>query len=177
MNKISRTIRIKVYKFAGLSKEVQREVLEEYRYCHVHSKWWDYVYEDANNIGLKIIGFDIERENFCEGEFTLSACEVVANIFRDHGEDCGTYKTADKFMNKWQPIFYEYMDEESEKYESSESEIELMELEDNFLKSILEGYHIMLSNEYKHLTSDEFIENMFEDNEYEFYEGGTLYTQ
>ena len=77
-------------------------------------------------------------------------------------------------MEEWQPIFNNYMDETHEDYESSNNEDKLIDMENEFLKSLLEDYSIMLQNEYEYLTSEEAIIETIEANEYEFTQAGKL---
>ncbi len=169
-----RTIRTKVYKFKELTEEGQQKAIENLYDINVDFEWWESTYEDAERIGLKITGFDLDGNRHANGEFKLAANEVAANIFGDHGKDCETFKTATKFMEDWQPVFDSYMDETSEKYESREAEDELQELEDEFLKSLLEDYSIMLQKESEYLQSKEVIIETIEANDYEFYANGKL---
>lgn len=164
-----RTIRTKVYKFNELTEQGKQLAIENLYDINVYYDWWQFIYEDAENIGLKIEGFDIGRGNYVKGQFTLAANEVAANIFRDHGEMCETYKTAQSFMEVWQPIFDQYMI-----HEGYELENELQDLENDFLQSLCEDYRIILSNEYDYLTSKEAIIETIETNEYEFYSNGKL---
>lgn len=170
-----RTIRTKVYKFDELSEDAKQKAIEEFCNINVDYEWWDSVYYDAENIGLKITGFDIDRGSYCNGEFNLAAPEVAANIIREHGDMCETYKTASSFIEEWQPVFNNYMDENSEDYESRDSEDKLLELETEFLNSLLEDYRIILQNEYEYLTSEESIIETIQINEYEFKADGTLF--
>lgn len=170
-----KTKTINIYSFNELSEEAKQKAIEKFYDINVSHDWWELTYEDAKNIGLKINSFDLERNRHAKGEFIYSASEVAANILKEHGENCETYKTAENFLKEWQPIFYDYMNEESENYESSESEEQLLELESNFLESLLEDYSIMLQNECEYLTSEEAIIEAIEGNEYEFTEDGTIY--
>lgn len=163
-----RTIRIKLYKFSELSESAKQKAIENLSDINVDYNWWTSTYEDAKNIGLKITSFDLDRNRNAKGEFSLSAAEVAQNIISNHGEMCETYKTAEKFLEEWQPIFNEYMDEQSKKYESSEAEDELQDIEDDFLKSLLEDYSIILQNECEYLQSEDAIIETIEANEYEF---------
>ena len=81
-----RTIRTKVYKFSELSDKAKQKAIEKFYDINVDYDWWESVYEDAKNIGLKITGFDIDRASYCNGDFILSACEVAQNISNKHGE-------------------------------------------------------------------------------------------
>lgn len=167
--------KVTVYKFKELSPEVQQKVIEKKWDINVSFEWWNSTYEDAKNIGLEITEFDLDRANFCRGTFLLSANEVAQNILNEHGENCETFKTATKFMAEWEPIFAEYMDENSENYESKDSEGKLQDLESDFLNDICEDYKTILKNEYKYLTSKEAIIETIEANDYQFLEDGTQF--
>lgn len=166
---------VKIYTFAELSEEAKEKAIADLYDINVGHNWWEFTYQDAEDIGLKITSFDLDRNRHAKGEFTLSANEVAANIMQKHGEECETYKTAEKFMMEWKPVFCEYMDESSERYESGESEMQLMELEDDFLNDLLEEYSDILQREYEWLTSSESIIETIEANEYEFLIDGTIY--
>jgi hypothetical protein len=164
---------ITTYSFAELSKEAQQTALSDLQDINVDYDWWESVYDDAENIGAKITSFDMDR--YCNMEFIDSAIAIAENILKEHGENCPTFKTAQKFMAAWQPIFNDYMDETSKNYESSESEDEMLELDNVFKQSLEEDYRIMLSKEYEYLTSDEAIKETIEANDYEFLSTGKMY--
>ena len=170
-----RTVRTKIYKFEELSKDAQQNAISNMWDINVDHDWWQSTYDDASNIGLKITSFNLDRNRNATGEFSLSACEVAQNVFNEHGEDCETYKTAQKFIEVWQPIFDDYMDENSENYESQELENELQQLEDNFLNELVEDYSILLQNESEYLQSDEAIKETILANDYEFTKDGNQF--
>lgn len=165
---------ITVYSYSELSPEAQKKAISNLSDINVDSDWWDATYSDANEIGLKITGFDIDRGSYVKGEFTLSACEVAQNIFNNHGAECETFKTAKSFMDQWQPVFDNYMNESHPDYESGESEDTMQDLESEFLKSLCEDYRIILTHEYDYLTSDKAIIETIEANEYTFTESGKM---
>ena len=169
-----RKIEINIFKFNELNEEAKQNAISNLYNINIDYNWWEFIYEDAKNIGLKITSFDLDRNRHAKGEFILNAPEVAQNILSNHGKECETYKTAESFLEVWQPIFNAYMDEESEKYESSESEDEMQELEDDFFNSLLEDYSIILQNEFDYLQSDESIIDTIEANEYEFTENGEM---
>jgi hypothetical protein len=169
-----KTKTVNLYLFNELTEDLKSKVLENYYDINVDYDWWESTYEDAENIGLKITGFDTGRANYCNGEFTLSAYEVAANIIRDHGQKCETYKTAFSFMQQWQPIFNEYMNEDSEHYESAEYEEKMNDTENDFLNSLLKDYLIILRNEYEYLTSEDAIKETLICNDYYFNERGKI---
>jgi len=167
-----KTIEIKIYSFDELSEKAKEKAIENLSDINTDLDWWDTVYEDAKTIGLKITGFDLDRSRHATGDFILSAQEVAQNILNNHGEACETYKTADSFLEYFNPLFAEYLDEDSEHYESRDREQELQELEDDFLKSLLEDYSIILQKEYEFLISEEAIIESIRANEYDFTENG-----
>jgi len=158
---------INIYSFNELSEEAKQKAIEKLSDINVSFDWWKSTYEDAEIIGLKITGFDLDRNRHATGHLILSFAETVANILKEHGPKCETYKTAEKYMKQWEPVFSKYM-------ETEEGEGELMEIEEDFLKELLEDYSIILQNEYEYLQSDEAIIGTIEANEYEFTEDGKL---
>lgn len=169
-----RKIEINIFKFNELNEEAKQNAISNLYNINIDYNWWEFIYEDAKNIGLKITSFNLDRNRYAKGEFILNAPEVAQNILSNHGKECETYKTAESFLEVWQPIFNAYMDEESEKYESSESEDEMQELEDDFLNSLLDDYSIILQNACDYLQSDESIIDTIEANDYEFTEDGEM---
>jgi hypothetical protein len=124
--------------------------------------WWDSTYEDAANIGLKILYFDLEANKGIEGEFTELPENVIESILKDHGDMTETYKTATQYKES----LYTF-DEEGEEIEDKDAIHE-------FLNDLLQDYWIMLRNEYEYLTSEEAIIETIEANEYEFTEKGEM---
>ena len=170
-----KTVEVTIYKFNELSEEAKQKALNTLYDINVDYDWWCFTFDDAETIGLKITGFDLDRNRHATGEFINSAAEVAADIFKNHGEQCETYKTATSFMEEWQPVFNDYMDETSEHYESAESEDKLLELEEDFLNSLLEDYSIILQNESEHLMSEKAIIESIQANDYDFTEDGDLF--
>jgi len=169
-----KTISINLYSFNELSKEAQNKALSNLATINVEHDWWDATYEDAKNIGLELTGFDLDRNKHASGKLTLSACEVAQNILNNHGDTCDTHKIATEFLDKHNPLFADYMNEESEHYESFEQEGKLQDLESDFLNDLLSEYATMLQREYEYLISDESIIETIELNDYTFEENGTL---
>ena len=164
---------INVYQFSELSDKAKTRAIEQYRYINVEDvNWWDPIYEDAKNIGLQIDSFDLDRNKHANGVFTLSAAEVAANITRDHGAHCETYKAAEQFLAEHNPVFASYMDPESADFESRNSEDALSNIEDRFLKNLLRLYADMLQKDSEYLIEDAAVIETIEANEYEFTETG-----
>lgn len=163
-----KTKTINVYSFDELSEDAKNKVVSKFEDINVSYSWWESTYEDAENVGVKITSFDTYRQSI-DGNFLLSSFEVAANIIRDHGEMCETYKTAQKFLDESNTIGCKYPEMEGEEYES-----EMMELEDEFINSLLQDYLIMLRNEYEYQTSEEAIIEAIQINGYEFNEYGNI---
>jgi hypothetical protein len=160
------TIEKTVYKFDELSPEAQEKAIYNLADINVDYDWWDATYEDAENIGLKITSFDLDRNRHAEGMFILPAYTVIQKVMEDHGESCETYKTAAEYKD----ILSEDKQYDEEGYVTEEYE----KAEDEFLKYLLKDYSIMLQKEYEYLTSDESIKETIEANDYEFDENGNI---
>lgn len=163
-----RTIRTKVYQFNELDEQAKGNAINWFLSSFNDSFAFEDIKEDAKQIGLKIISLDDHRNN--EGQFMLAANEVAQNIFNNHGEHCETYKTAEYFMKEWQPLFDEYM-------KTEEGDGKLIEVEDEFLQSLLEDYRIMYNKQWEYEQSSEFAKETIEANEYEFTKEGNRFHQ
>ncbi len=163
-----RTKTVNLYKFNELSEEAKEKAIEKLYDINVNYEWWESTHDDAENIKLKITGFDIDRGSYCNGHFIETATETAELIKVAHGKECETYKTATRFLNDLNELTSKEEDIET----VSEDKIEA--LEDEFLKSLLEDYRIILEKEYEYLTGKEAIVETIEANEYEFNEDGEI---
>ena len=161
---------INVYGFDELTEKAKENAINKLADINVDYAWWDSTYDDAGNIGLKLKTFDLDRNRHATGELILSATEVAANVIRDHGDQCETYKTAQEFLDEQNK--YPMPDDDSDEF--SVWEDKMLELEDEFLKSLLEDYSIILQKEYEYLTSEEAIIESIKANDYVFDENGNL---
>lgn len=152
-----------VYKFDELPEDVKDKAIENLYDINVDFDWWDCMYEDAKNVGIEITEFDLYRRTI-GGNFLLSADEVAANTIRDHGDSCETYKTASDFIDAKNAD--DMPDDDTDEF--SEWEDRMLELEEEFHRSIMEDYRILLKQEYEYLTSREAIIETIKANEYEF---------
>jgi len=170
-----------VYKYSDLTEEQKNRVIDKWLETGPMDDWYDSVYEDAEQAGLKITGFDIERGNYCNGHFITSAIDCATAITDNHGEQCETYKTAKAFLDTTGPMielrdnFADDDDTTQEEYDGFDANTEkIEELEEEFLKSILEDYRIMLQRDYEYQTSREYIEEMIQANDYDFDDKGNI---
>ncbi len=147
-----------VYNFNDLDDDAKAEARNWWREGALDYEWWDSTFEDAETLGLKITGFELDRGRHATGQLTKYVGDVIRLIMENHGKDCETYKTA---------LEYQSAVVEAENHDNDTDEIE-----DEFLKSILEDYSIMLQHEYEYQLSDEVADDMITANGYTFTETG-----
>jgi hypothetical protein len=174
-----KTKTINLYSFNELSEQAQQKAIENLYDINVTHEWWDFTYEDAENIGLKITEFDLDRNRHANGEFIFDVPVDVANAIKNnHGEQCETYKTAIKFIAEWDNLVATHSDgiETDRVCEDKEYDFDnaATGLEQDFLKALLEDYSLLLQKEYEYLTSKEAIIETINANEYTFTESGKL---
>lgn len=180
-----------LYKFDELDERAQEKALESLWDLDVDHDWWDHIYRDAANIGLKITEFDTYR-NTISGELTdylLDSCKLIR---KNHGKDCETFKTAKAYLDEYIAAFVKWREAEQTSEFDADSEIdddfedwkpidylkefkwtdEAREIEKEYQKALLEDYLSMLRGEYDHLTSGENIKESIRDNDYLFTEDG-----
>ncbi len=152
------TKQYKVYFFKELSIEAKENVLQNQYDINVDYEWWDHIFDDAEQIGCKILEFD---DHNCKLEFIDFSDEIAYKIIETHGFTCETHKTAKDFLKKYSKLSTKYCDEADE-------------LIEEFNQSLSEDYRIILRKEYEYLTSEESIIETIEANEYEFLENGKM---
>ena len=155
-----KTHTITTYGIQELSDEAFRHAIDSNRDWNLQHDWWDYIYADAADIGLKITGFDLDRGAYCEGELTDSTKEVATNILREHGPTTDTYKLAEEFLKHW----------------PAKTEEDGDERDSNFKETLCALYLKTLRLDRDYLSEEDAIAENMEANEAEFLEDGTLYT-
>lgn len=187
-----KTIKINLYKFEELSKEGREKAIENNYDFNVTHDWWQFTYEDAENVFLKISGFDIYRKSI-DADFKYNAKDTAEEILKNHGEKTETYILAKNFLEEYleaeeeeEKYSYLYEEIEPENEEEEEKEVEYSNLRDEaeekmedlseeFLKDLSEEYLSMLENEYEYLISEKAIEEGLRANDYDFTENGEIY--
>jgi hypothetical protein len=169
---------INVYTIDELSEEVQNKVINKHSDINVSgSFWYDNVKNDAEEIGLLISSFDIDRRSI-KGKFKETAFDTVEKIKRKHGENCKTYKTALSYWINYDIEFKQFEDVNKKGYCAEDKEEQFDEWLDNFdqsfLNDLLQDYLKILQDEYDYLTSSEAIKETIRMNEYLFTETGTM---
>lgn len=162
-----------VYKFKELSEKAQEKAIEKLSGINVDHDWYRFIYEDAETVGLKITGFDCERD--CTGKLKESAADTADLIIKNHGEKSDTFKLAEKFLEERDRIVNDAPRDENGDYADEWAlDRDLDALEAEFLKDLLEEYRVILSKEYDYLTSKAAIIETIEANDYDFLEDGAL---
>jgi len=175
-----KTIETTVFEFNELTDKAKDKAREWYREGALQHEWWESIYDDAENIGLKIKSFDLDRNRHATGEFNcIGGAEQCANlILSEHGDTCETFKTATAWLGELKKLNakIEAVDGDDE----TNVEWELWQdkrgmLCDEFLKSILEDYLIMLQNEMEYQLAYEQVDEVIIANGYTFTESGKRY--
>ena len=178
-----RIIETKAYQFEELDEQTKEKAIDNYRHISVDSHdWWDFIEEDLNSVGIELRSFDIERGSFAEIhlEDFYETCEL---ILKCHGENCETYKIAERYIKEYDCIKVKIDDLESQDSDDSDEEHldklfhldkDLEDLDEEYQKEFSEEVLSMLRKEYEYMISDEYIIEMFDANEHEFTEQGKL---
>jgi len=178
-----RIIETKAYQFEELDEQTKEKAIDNYRYISVESHdWWDFIKEDLASFGIKLRSFDINRGSFAEIHLE-NFYHSFDLILKWHGKNCETYKIAERYIKEYDSI-KDKMDN-LKCYENDDSDEEylnklfhldrdLEDLDEEYEKEFSEEVLSMLRREFEHMTSDEYIIDMFDANEYEFTDQGKL---
>jgi len=162
------TTTIEAFTFEELSEEARQHAIEKLYDLNVSFDWWQFIYEDAENAGIKINGFDIDRGSYCEIKFIESAEYSAQYIVSNHGEKCDTFECASAYLKDRDRTI------EGDFEDLYELDYLLDYLDDAFMKLLSECYLQLLRQEYEYLTSEEAIIETIKANEYEFTKEGNL---
>ena len=165
---------VETYKYGELSESAKEKALEKMCDINVDYDWWENVYEDAATVGIKITDFNIDRGSYCDGDFMHDAEEVASLIIKNHGESCETFKTASAFLKEHKEAFEAMEKAEDGEILNYQDEQTLTDIAEEFKKSILEDFRIILTKEYEYLTGREAIEETIRANEYDFTKEGNF---
>lgn len=149
-------IEIKLYSFDELSKDAKEKAIERLSDINVDHDWWETIYEDAKDVGLKIHEFD--QYYHVDMEFIGSPAATRNLILENHGKKCNTYKVAEKYKDDF----------------SEDSDSDPEDRENEFLRELKSCYKTMLMEEYDYMTSEEAIKETIDANDYLFFDDGTL---
>lgn len=141
-----KTIELKAYEFSELNDKAKEKVLQQYCSLNVDNEyWWEFSYEDFNNLGLKINSFDIYRREI-DIDFIDNINEFCINVINNFGDEDIINVCEDYLKNKGDKQYYK--------------------------KLIAEEVLSTLTNEYDYLISEEAVIEIIEANEFIFNEDG-----
>ncbi len=174
-----RTIRTKVYQFNELNDDAKQVAISKNSDINVNYDWWFMTYEDAENIGLKLNSFDLDRNKNAKGKFIDDAYFCATEIVNNHGVDCDTYKLSLKFISEWNEAIKLHSDginiEKVRECNEGAFDNYVYDSEIKFLEDILECYANILQGECEYLQGDEAIKETLISNEYEFTKDGNMF--
>jgi len=162
-----------VFKYSELSEKAKERALDQCCGFNVSHRWWEFVFEDAERIGLKITEFDIDRENFIRGNLTRSAFDCAELIEKEHGVETDTAKLARNFLYDVRQGAKAHKENVQDDFDFSETQA-YEDLCTEFERALKEEYLHMLRREFEYLTSHEAIEETIKANDYEFFEDGKI---
>ncbi|MCP5006541.1 MAG: hypothetical protein GY941_21765 [Planctomycetes bacterium] len=142
----------KVFKFDELPDSAKEKAIYRYADINVDHEWWDYCFDDAENIGLIITSYSDQE---LTGHFNTDLVSVANQIHKDHGDCCETYIDASNYLYQLEQLD----DKDTANTDSIASEFE---------SDIKEDYRIILNKAYEYLTSEEQIADTLRCNEYDF---------
>lgn len=143
-----RQAKINLYGVNELQGKAKEKAIDNHRYLLVEDNWWDWTYEDAAMVGVRIKDFDLDQYwiSVMMDDYEESAKLIKAN----HGNQCGSFVAAAHFLE-------------------SKMDVEDMRI---FMSRISRYYLDYLKKEYEYLTSDGHLEEYLSINKYEFTETG-----
>lgn len=163
--------KIVVFDFDELEPTIQKKVIGMFWDINIEYEWWEPTYEGAKELGIDIHEFDLERGNYCNGEFIdvnhhVNNGKLTAElIVKELGDGCELFKLATEFLSAYDNVMTK---EEDDKIEDLIAE---------FKEKIFETYKIILKQEYDYLASKEAIIETINSNEYQFLVNGSKFTK
>ena len=161
-----RTESISIYSVSELPEAAKAKVLDKYRYEFSDWYYQDTKYDANESSHMSIEEFNLDY-SYIVCEFNTGAKDTAHTVIKNHGESCASYTIASNFLSALSSL-----ESQPENYDS----LTAMDfLEEQFLEDMGNYYLNMLKSEYENCTSDEYVTEMLEANEYEFLENGDRY--
>jgi hypothetical protein len=161
-----RTITTTLYKFDELTEDAKRKAIQRLNDINTMFEWWEYIYEYAEEVGIEIIGFNIDNGDISI-KFEESIEKTMQLILSEHGEICDTNKLAKQYLSERKQL--------EQQYKGIDLEDKLSFVDPDFTQQLEKCYLKLLQEDYDYRTSDEAIIEGIQANEYEFTEDGNLY--
>lgn len=153
-----KTVETIVYEYDELNDEAKERAREWFAEHVADYDWWDFIYEDARNVGLEITGLDLYRHEI-SGKLVDAPVSVAEKVVKEHGESTETHALAKSFLKEYAKI----PETEEDAREDAETD---------FKDALLEEYRTILAKEYDSMFEQEYLEDGIRANEYTFTETG-----
>lgn len=143
---------IKLYQIDELPVDARVKTIEKHSDINVDYDWWDFIYQDAERIGLKISQFDVYNRKI-DADFIFEPEQVARNIMNEYANSAPLHTAAKSFLDT----------------------NDVYELED-FEHEVKRQYLKDLREQYEHSTSNEAVTETLKANEYYFDLAGDIHT-
>ncbi len=170
----------KSFTFTELPSTAQKKAVEDLRNVNVDFGWFEFIYDDAKDIGLTITSFHLYYNNI-KGKLTktlLDSCKKI-RIQQDKNRDL--CKTAEKYNKKYIAAFRKWL---AKQHTDNYTELEMLDvfsisktaenIETEYKQAILGNFLLRLKREYEHQTSDASVIKTINTENYTFSEDGSL---
>lgn len=134
----------------NIPDNVREKIFQKYGDISMDYEWWEFILDDAKEVGIVIKSFDTYHGQI-DGRLIFDASKVKKLILENHGSNCETHKTVNRY--------------DLRRKDFSEQQFE---------HELLQDYLTMLRKEYEYLTSEEAIVETFQANEYVFDKWGNI---
>lgn len=179
-----KTITINAYQYNELSDKAKERVYQDYLHNGVDDCWYEYTYFDANQFYLDIEVFDVYI-NYIDIKFKGDAEDTAKAIVDGAGGELlelakdwqkevndlfKSYSDYDKYQEWLREMDYTLDDMEFEDWVLEESgyQDDKESINADFLKQLGEYYLNYLKSDYDHITSEEYVADLCECNDYWF---------
>ena len=169
-----RTAQINYYNFNELSDRAKDTARDWWRQGALDHDWWESIYEDAEQIGIKITSFDTGRSWDITGDFIGTPEETADKILAEHGGSTDTAAEASAFLKTLGAFMATAEKDEDGELLSLSLEADRLDIVTEFRRALLEQYLVMLRSEAEYQLSDEVADEMLSANAYEFTEDGKI---
>lgn len=159
---------VNLYKFSELPETAQKKAIEKHLDILTHWDWWEYIYEDAQRIGLSIHSFDLYPYSI-DIRYEDDPEYVANQILKEWG---GLTKMAELANNYLASAAKLQVFETDEELIDSD---ELIELNEDFLNDLGKYFLNFLQTDYEWRTSDSAIGEELEFQDFYFLEDGSRF--
>jgi len=145
----------------------------------IYGNWWDSVEVTINEDGFSLDSFDIYHREIHITKETVCYWDVARRLLKNWGHESPIYRLthdylvlATKQRREWLTIERQSYPMTT-RYDWDESD-EARELINDFLSDLKQEYLSLLTSEYEYLTSEEYITDFAEANDFYFDKYGNI---